>query len=604
MILVMKKLIFNKVAEDLVKLGIIKKSKDRDDGRYEVACESSRHRFGESKYYGRFSSEGADFHIDLTALTKKETKQLMVIVENGEVHGCRIMVADILKYLKASDDGVVTLRARTCKQAAWMLEKFIAELPHHTIFSEDEYGGKSHSGYYVGDVEYVPETKGSSGDLRSPEYCQIRLYYVIDDVRKKANLTLYRGDCLNMTCLEILDKAGYVQETPKLMEKLKHETERYYRDIKKIGEQHIAIGYGLLDLDDEMGRRGSRGDKIKLDHFNEARVVIDVLYESDSSESRAKEKEEDSPDPYRWHAWNMRFHTPSEDETVRHLEADENTVEPVDVDIPVHPLVPCFDLKRHQRLKIHINNLTSYQYDESVSESLVLPDRDWKMINLLVDHSSNTFRDIVSNKGQSMNVLSVGPPGTGKTATAEVFAEFKKRPLYTVQCSQLGIDAESVEKHLSVAMQRANRWDAIMLLDEADVYIRKRGEDLNQNAIVGAFLRVLEYASCVLFMTTNLEDQVDDAITSRCIAKLHYTAPTMEDQARIWRILADLNELSMTDKEIGKVVKDHPTLTGRDVKNLLKLASFAASKENKAITKEIIEYALQFKPTETIGVKG
>jgi hypothetical protein len=408
-----------------------------------------------------------------------------------------------------------------------------------------------------------------------------------------------------MTCLEILAKQGLVPETPTLMAKLRSETERFYVEREQVGKQHVAVGVGLCDLDNALKnvdreernwRRGSR--KLKLDQFGESRVVVDVLKEKEDADRDHINSGRDGFDPYRWHKWNMRFHAPSEDEVIKHLEADDDTADPVDVDVPVHPLVPCFDLRRQTRLRIHVNNLTPYTYDRNVSERLVLPDRDWKMVELLVDHSANTFEDIVSNKGRSMNVLAVGPPGTGKTATAEVFAEFKGRPLYTVQCSQLGMDAGDVEHNLGIIMQRANRWNAVLLLDEADVYIRKRGTDLNQNAIVGAFLRVLEYASCILFMTSNLGDQVDDAITSRCIAKLNYEAPEPEGQSRIWKILADLNEIDLKGGEIDKIVKRHPRLTGRDVKNLLKLASFVAQGNGQVVDAKTVEYALQFKPTE------
>ncbi len=233
-----------------------------------------------------------------------------------------------------------------------------------------------------------------------------------------------------------------------------------------------------------------------------------------------------------------------------------------------------------------------------MSDRLILPQRDWDMVNLLVDHSTNEFQDIVVGKGQSMNILACGIPGSGKTVTSEVFSEFKERPLYVIQCSQLGMDVESVEVNLGVIINRANRWNAVLLLDEADVYIRKRGEDLNQNAIVGAFLRVLEYSNCILFMTTNLEDSVDDAITSRCIAKLHYSAPAVDDQIKIWKILALLNKIDMDDAEIKKVAEKHSHLTGRDVKNLLKLASFVNQSSKKPITAKTIEFAMQFKPTE------
>lgn len=160
----------------------------------------------------------------------------------------------------------------------------------------------------------------------------------------------------------------------------------------------------------------------------------------------------------------------------------------------MHPLVPCFDLRRHIRLRVHLNNLTPYVIRREVGDRLILPPRDRALIEMLVDESANTFQDVVSGKGQSVNILSGGKPGVGKTLTAEVLAEYKERPLYSVQCSQLGIDPETIENNLVVILQRANRWNAVLLLDEADVYITKRGSSLQHNAIVGVFLRILEYS--------------------------------------------------------------------------------------------------------------
>jgi hypothetical protein len=404
-----------------------------------------------------------------------------------------------------------------------------------------------------------------------------------------------------MTPREILKGQGFVPETPELVEKLHRETERYYSVREQVGRQFLALGIGVADLDDASEKRTflltSWDNRLKLDLFGqETRVVVDVLYETERD--RQDRYHDAHVDPYRWHKFNLRFFTPSEDEVARHLIADEDTFERPIIEIPVHPLVPCFDLRRHARIRVHVNNMVEYVYRKEVAKNLVLPDRDWQMIDLLVDQSHNMFQDVVAGKGQSMNILAEGPPGTGKTVTAEVFAEFKERPLYTIQCSQLGLDPKEVESNLRVILNRANRWNAILLLDEADVYVRHRGDDVQQNAIVGAFLRVLEYASCILFMTTNRPEDVDDAIASRCIARLRYAAPTPENQARLWKILAGLNDLVFDDAEVRKVVTAHQTLTGRDVKNLLKLASFIATSKGRALDAEMIEYALQFKPTE------
>ncbi len=46
---------------------------------------------------------------------------------------------------------------------------------------------------------------------------------------------------------------------------------------------------------------------------------------------------------------------------------------------------------------------------------------------------------------------------------------------------------------------------------------------MTMNAVVGVFLRVLEYFNGLLFLTTNRIDDIDEAIVSRCIALIKFT---------------------------------------------------------------------------------
>jgi SpoVK/Ycf46/Vps4 family AAA+-type ATPase len=134
-----------------------------------------------------------------------------------------------------------------------------------------------------------------------------------------------------------------------------------------------------------------------------------------------------------------------------------------------------------------------------------------------------------------------------------------------------------------------------MLLDEADVYVHERGNDLQQNAIVGVFLRVLEYQSSVLFLTTNRPDDVDDAIASRCIAKLTYELPTLDEQKRIWQVLTAATGATITEQTIDQIITKNKALSGRDVKNLLKLARVMS--DDGEIRADAVEFIKQFKPT-------
>lgn len=548
-----------------------------------------------------------DKEVDLAKLTRSEVERLRDVLKTSAIQGTKVLAADLTKYLRAADDGVETLEPRNVRQAAWMMEHFIAQLEHHIVFSEDEYEGGSYVGYFVKDVRYSPEIRSDRRNDFKPEQVVMSLAYIDNDVRKSLSYTLDPDEVIGLTPKKILAKQGLIPENATLMATLKRETELLYATREKIGAKYMARGQAKADLDDASKRErttiiySSHGSKmVKLDLFgSETPVVVDVRSETgDKDEDRNEDRDINL---YRWHKHNLRYFSPSEEELARHLEADEDTEFRPDIQVPVHPLVPVFDLKRHLRCRAHVNNLKPYQYRPELAAKLIIPDRDREMIDMLVDQSNNTFQDIISGKGQSMNILSGGPPGTGKTLTAEVFAEFKSRPLYTVQCSQLGLKPDEIEENLSVILQRANRWNAVLLLDEADVYISRRGQSLTHNAIVGVFLRVLEYASCILFMTTNMASTVDDAIASRCIVAIGYEVPDADAQRRIWRQLADLNKIKLSDATIARFVEEHPKVSGRDVKNLLKLASFMSARSGKPITHDVLEYALQYKPTADIA---
>lgn len=64
-------------------------------------------------------------------------------------------------------------------------------------------------------------------------------------------------------------------------------------------------------------------------------------------------------------------------------------------------------------------------------------------------------------------------------------AEFTRRPLLSITAADLGHEPEALEDSLLMYFKRASDWDAIVLLDEADVYLERRTiHDLKRNSIV------------------------------------------------------------------------------------------------------------------------
>ncbi|KAI1086590.1 hypothetical protein F5B19DRAFT_501178 [Rostrohypoxylon terebratum] len=143
--------------------------------------------------------------------------------------------------------------------------------------------------------------------------------------------------------------------------------------------------------------------------------------------------------------------------------------------------------------------------------------------------------DFIQGKGEGRIFLLHGPPGTGKTLTAKYIAEYTKRPLLSITAADLGHEPVKLEKNLLRFFKYANSWDAIVLLDEADVYLERRStNDLRRNSIVSIFLRAFDYFQGILFLTTNRVGHFDEAFLSRIHVAIGYE--TLDDSAReqIW----------------------------------------------------------------------
>lgn len=239
--------------------------------------------------------------------------------------------------------------------------------------------------------------------------------------------------------------------------------------------------------------------------------------------------------------------------------------------IPVQPFVLFYDLTRYTHVWIHILNCKPYVYDKTLREKLVLPKTHRDLIDVLTTDMDVFVEDIIEGKSGGTAVLCFGAAGLGKTLTAEVYSEVVGRPLYRVHAGQLGTTIETVETTLEATLRRAERWGAVLLLDEADVYIRRRDNDMDHNAVVAAFLRTLEYFHGLLFLTTNRGDDVDDAIASRMVATFRYELPDKEQSTQIWTILSKQFGIVLSEKMITQLVHHFDKASGRDIKQLLKL---------------------------------
>lgn len=263
--------------------------------------------------------------------------------------------------------------------------------------------------------------------------------------------------------------------------------------------------------------------------------------------------------------------------------------------VPEHPVVRVFDLRTHEFFWVHADNMVPYEYDKSLREKLILPPSHRDLLDVLTSDLNAFVEDIIEGKSAGNVILCKGIPGVGKTLTAEVYAELIERPLYSIHSGTLGTSASQIEKNLQVIFQRAKRWDCVLLLDEADVFVVQRGDNIEQNAIVAEFLRTLEYFDGLLFMTTNRPNDIDEAIVSRCAAIISYTPPSAKDAAAIWRVMAAQYKTEVGDALIAGLVDLFPTIAPRDIKMLFRLALRVAKGQNETLTLETFRRCAMFR---------
>ncbi|OJJ81253.1 uncharacterized protein ASPGLDRAFT_84664 [Aspergillus glaucus CBS 516.65] len=107
--------------------------------------------------------------------------------------------------------------------------------------------------------------------------------------------------------------------------------------------------------------------------------------------------------------------------------------------------------------------------------------------------------------------------------------------LLPITCGDLGgNNAQEVEHNLEHFFYLARKWGCVLLLDESDVFLSERMPgNIVQNSLVSVFLRVLEYYSGILILTTNRVGQFNEAALSRVHTTLFYTNLNEGDTLRI-----------------------------------------------------------------------
>lgn len=189
-----------------------------------------------------------------------------------------------------------------------------------------------------------------------------------------------------------------------------------------------------------------------------------------------------------------------------------------------------------------------------------------------------------------------------------------------MSASELGETALEVEESLEQVLELASKWNAILLLDECDMFLEARSTaDIRRNRLVSGefiinastlnvpsppiltyvflpvFLRQLEYYRGVMFLTSNRVSDFDAAFESRIHLTIHYPSLDIPSRLHVWKTFVEMGDLEsrLSDKNLESLANIE--LNGRQIKNIIKTARLLSKQDNVPLAMEHIELVLKVK---------
>jgi SpoVK/Ycf46/Vps4 family AAA+-type ATPase len=293
-----------------------------------------------------------------------------------------------------------------------------------------------------------------------------------------------------------------------------------------------------------------------------------------------------------------------------------------------HPLDPALtavvaaDLRNGYQLGVHtqladvsaaIRNRAGISLPTGVSLSspavtwdhLVLPPEPAQQLRDAVsrlDHQRRVLQDWGFGEqlraGRGVRMLFTGPPGTGKSLAAAAVARAAQTDLLLVDVARLVSKwIGETEKNLAGAFDVAERTQAVLLLDEADVLFGTRTQikdsnDRYANLETAYLLQRMDTFDGLVVLTSNLRQNIDAAFLRRVDFLVEFGMPDAEQRARLWRLHLPERARLAEDVDLDVLARMYP-VPGAWIRNGALGAAFLAAPGDGPITRAHLLCALR-----------
>jgi len=190
--------------------------------------------------------------------------------------------------------------------------------------------------------------------------------------------------------------------------------------------------------------------------------------------------------------------------------------------------------------------------------------------------------------GKGLSMLFAGPPGTGKTMSAQVVAGELQLELYKIDLSQvISKYIGETEKNLHEIFQEAQLSNAVLFFDETDALFGKRSEvkdshDKYANVETAYLLQKMEEYQGITVLATNLLNNIDEAFLRRINYIIKYPFPDPEYREKIWRSMFP-PAAPLSDDVDFKYLAQKFEIAGGNIKNVVLSAAFLAAESGESI---------------------
>lgn len=202
------------------------------------------------------------------------------------------------------------------------------------------------------------------------------------------------------------------------------------------------------------------------------------------------------------------------------------------------------------------NNALKLVHVEQSIDDLILPMHDKSLlISLTQRYKQQDCQDSANwglinrlNFQKGMIALFYGKPGTGKTYAAGAVANALGKPLIGLDCSALrdsyyGESEKLVKNSFDMMHKMSEKLDnpPVFLINEADQLVYNRSErnsyaSRTDNSIQNIILEAMESFPGIMILTTNLDENIDEAYFRRFNLKLKFNQPDLICRIKLWEL--------------------------------------------------------------------